>query len=163
MRGLIGGAMSTEENIPPSAALVNRWGDDILESLDEPALYHRAIAALPDAVANVICVELLDWQVRNGGFHQYFYNSYGIMIDRAIHGFEAMGLLECGAIARSVRAQFGDHFPEFREPRILLVGTMDDEKMSFDAADDAYYAIDMDEMHAVLDAYAEAAMKGKWQ
>ena len=157
------GVMSNEGNIPPSAAVVDRWGDDILESLDEPASYHRAIAAVPDAIANVICVELLDWQVRNGGFHQYFYNSYGIMIHGAIQGFEAIGLLECATIARSARAQFGDHFPESREARIPVVGPIDDEKMSFDAADDAYYAIGMGEMHAVLDAYAEAAMKDMWQ
>jgi hypothetical protein len=35
--------------------------------------------------------------------------------------------------------------------------------MNFDDMDNAYYALDMDAMYAVLDAYATAAMKGRWQ
>jgi hypothetical protein len=151
------------DEIPPSAAVVVRWGDDVLEGLDEPGRYHAEIAALPDAIANVICVELLDWQVRNGGFHQYFFNSYGIGIDGAIRGFDAMGLPQCADIARTARAQFGDVFPEDRMDRIDLAGDTESEKMNFDDMDNAYYALDMDAMYAVLDAYATAAMKGRWQ
>jgi hypothetical protein len=156
--GFIGGAMSDET--PPSATVVVRWGDEVLEALDDPDRYHAEIAALPDAIAKVICVELLDWQVRNGGFHQYFFNSYGIGIDGAIRGFDAMGLPQCANIARAARARFGDNFPEDRMARIDLVGETSDEKMNFDEMDSAYYELDMDAMYAVLDAYATAAMKG---
>lgn len=151
------------DETPPSAQVVVRWGDDVIEALDEPARYHTEIAALPDAIANVICVELFDWQVRNGGFHQYFFNSYGIGIEGAIRGFDAMGLPQCADIARTARARFGDVFPEDRMDRIDLVGDTGSEKMNFDDMDDAYYALDMDGMYAVLDAYATAAMKGHFQ
>lgn len=151
------------DETPPSAAVVVRWGDMVIEALDEPDRYHAEIVSLPVAVANVICVELLDWQVRNGGFYQYFFNSYGIGIDGAIRGFDAMGLLQCADIARTARAQFGDNFPEDRMDRIGLVGDDENHKMNFDKVDSEYYALDMDGMYAVLDAYATAAMKGQFQ
>jgi hypothetical protein len=151
------------DEIPPSAQVVVRWGDDVIEALDEPTRYHAETAALPDQIANVICVELLDWQVRNGGFHQYFFNSYGIGIDGAIRGFDAMGLSQCANIARTARERFGDHFPEDRMDRIDLVGETAREKMNFDELDSAYYALDMNAMYKVLDAYATAAMKGRFQ
>ena len=148
------------DETPPSAQVVVRWGDDVVEALDEPARYHAEIAGLPDTIANVICVELLDWQVRNGGFHQYFFNPYGIGIDGAIRGFDAMGLPQCANIARTARDRFGDNFPEDRVDRIDRVGDTGSEKMNFHELDDAYFAVDMDTMYAVLDAYATAAMNG---
>lgn len=150
------------DETPPSAAVVVKWGDDVLEALDDPQQYHAEIALLPDPIANVICVELLDWQVRNGGFHQYFFNPHGITIEVAIRGFDAMGLGQCARIARNARARFGDHFPEDRTDRIDRVGE-DDEKINFDNDDQAYYALDMEEMYAVLDSYAIAVMNGHWQ
>ena len=146
-----------------SAAVVVKWGDDVIEALDEPSSYHAEIAALPDAIANVICVELLDWQVRNGGFHQYFFNSYGITINSAIRGFEAMGLSLCANLARKARDKIGEPFPEERQDRIERVGYKPREKMNFDDLDDAYYALDMEQIYAVLDSYAVAAMTGRLQ
>ncbi|PSJ60118.1 DMP19 family protein [Kumtagia ephedrae] len=152
------------DETPPSAAVVVRWGDDIIDALDEPSRYHAEIAALPAAIANVICVELLDWQVRNGGFHQYFFNSYGITINGAIRGFEAMGLPQCAEIARAARDRFGQSFPEDRGDRIGWVGDVGHRKtMNFDELDGAYYALDRKEIYAVLDLYATAAMKGRLQ
>lgn len=151
------------DETPPSAQVVERWGDDVLEVLDEPGRYHAAIAGLSDAIANVICVELLDWQVRNGGFHQYFFNSYGIGISGAIRGFEAMGLHQCVDIARNAPNQFGADFPEDRNDRIERVGDIDSERMNFDELDSAYYDVDMNAMYEVLDVYATAAMNGRMQ
>lgn len=148
---------------PASAAVVVRWGDGVIDALDEPDRYHAEIASLRVSIANVICVELLDWQVRNGGFHQYFLNSYGIGIDGAIRGFEAMGLMQCADIARTAREKFGDHFPEDPTDRIAKVGDTGRKKLNFDELDDAYYALDMEAMYRVLDAYATAAMNGRMQ
>lgn len=158
-----GGVVLTEmsDDTPASAQVVERWGDGLLEALEDPEQFHAEISMLSPAIANVICVELLDWQVRNGGFHQYFYNPYGITIDGAVRGFEAMGLIQCARIAREACAKFGAGVPEDRDDRIALVGDMDDEKISFNEEDDAYYALDMDAMYAVLDTYATAAMNGQ--
>lgn len=148
----------TDDDVPPSAQVVVRWGDDLIEALDEPAQYHAELTKLPDRIANVICVELLDWQVRNGGFHQYFYNSYGIGVAGAVKGFEAMGLSECADIARAALAQFKGAFPEDRLARIKVVGETSAPIIDFDAQDDAYYGLDMGQMYSVLDAYARIAM-----
>ena len=68
------GALSGGD-ILPSARVVEVWGAPVLDVLDEPAKYHSVIGAMPSAIRNVICVELLSWQVLNGGFRQYFWNS----------------------------------------------------------------------------------------
>lgn len=151
------------DDTPPSAAVVVRWGDEVLDALDQPERYQAEIESLPVPIANVICVELLDWQVLNGGFHQYFFNSYGIGIDGAICGFEAMGLQQCADIARKARDRFGENFPKDRIDRIEKVGDIGSERMNFEEFDSAYFDLATDAMYEVLHAYATAVMNGRMQ
>ncbi|TIP91624.1 MAG: DUF4375 domain-containing protein, partial [Mesorhizobium sp.] len=112
----------SEDDIPPSARVVEVWGAPVLDVLDEPSEYHRVVGAMPSAIRNVICVELLSWQVLNGGFRQYFWNSYGITAQGAIQGFRAMGLETHAELTRQACALLGESFPEERLARMEIVG-----------------------------------------
>jgi hypothetical protein len=50
------------------------------------------VDALPPPLRWIWATFLLDADVRNGGFHQYFYNSSRLWVDDAIQGFREMGL-----------------------------------------------------------------------
>jgi len=148
--------------IPRAAEIVmERWGQPVLDSLDSPSDYHRQMRMLREPVRHVIATELLLWQVNNGGFWQYFYNSYGIMIDDAIEGLKAIGQESYAAIAERAKLSFGVNFPEDRILRVAFVG--DDEqnaRIDFSSFDDEFYALDPDITgfaYDRLDAYAEAA------
>lgn len=155
-----------EGDIPPSARVVEFWGSQLIDVLDEPAEYHKAISAIPSAIRNVICVELLSWQVLNGGFRQYFWNSYGITAQGAIQGFRAMGLEMHAELTRQACALLGERFPESRLARMEIVGEVGGIGINFNALDDAFYALqenDRDSAEAALAAYATAALDARWQ
>lgn len=159
------GALSGGD-IPPSARVVEVWGAPVLDVLDEPAKYHSVIGAMPSAIRNVICVELLSWQVLNGGFRQYFWNSYGITAQGAIQGFRVMGLEGHAELTLRACALLGECFPEERLARMEIVGEVGGSGIDFDALDNAFYALEENEREsseAALDAYATAALHGQWQ
>ncbi|WP_330747609.1 DMP19 family protein [Chryseobacterium sp. CP-77] len=47
------------------------------ETLKDCDLWYNYVLNLPKAQQVVYTVILLNWQIENGGFHQYFFNSYG--------------------------------------------------------------------------------------
>lgn len=121
---------------------------------------------MPSAISNVICVELLNWQVLNGGFRQYFWNSYGITAQGAIQGFRAMGLEMHAELTRQACVLLGGRFPEERSARMEILGEAGGSGIDFNALDNAFYALEENEREsseAVLDAYATAALHGQWQ
>ncbi|MFD1983100.1 DUF4375 domain-containing protein [Mesorhizobium newzealandense] len=156
----------SEGDIPPSAQVVVVWGAPVLDVLDEPSEYHKVIGAIPVAIRNVICVELLSWQVLNGGFRQYFWNSYGITAQGAIEGFRAMGLEKHAELTRQACALLGERFPEERLARMEIVGEVGGIGINFNALDDAFYALEennSESAEAALAAYATAALDARWQ
>ncbi|TPK90846.1 DUF4375 domain-containing protein [Mesorhizobium sp. B2-4-17] len=153
-------------DVPPSEKVVELWGAPVIGALDQPPKYRRIISAMPSAIRNVICVELLTWQVLNGGFRQYFWNSYGITAQGAIQGFRAMGLEMHAELTRQACALLGECFPDERLARMEIVGEAGGRGIDFNALDDAFYALEEHEREsseAVLDAYATAALNGQWQ
>jgi hypothetical protein len=153
----------------PSEVVMERWGQPVLDALESPAQYHLLMQSLPDPVRRVIATELLLWQVNNGGFWQYFYNSYGITIDDAIEGLRAIGEELYADVATRAKALFGARYPEDRTLRIELVGEdVKERRIDFRKVDDEFFALDpgmADSSRAfdALDAYATVALKGYLQ
>lgn len=74
-----------------------------------------------------------DGQICNGGFSQFFYNSYGELAHEALAGFELLGLVQFADILREAYAVFPDHcIPKDRDERVdILEGvTLDDGSAS---------------------------------
>jgi hypothetical protein len=71
-----------------------------------------------------------DGQICNGGFSQFFYNSYGELAHEALAGFELLGMAPYADILREAYAVFpGQRIPKDRDERVALLETMarDDE------------------------------------
>ena len=56
-------------------------------------------------------------EVRNGGFHQFFTNSTGILAPEALTAFRAIGLQEWASILEEAIGCFGVPFPRKRHER----------------------------------------------
>ena len=63
-------------------SIIDKTYAEAVKGLDEEILsdcdtWYKYVLNLPEAQQVVYTVILLHWQVENGGFHQYFFNSYG--------------------------------------------------------------------------------------
>lgn len=73
-----------------------------------------------------------DGQICNGGFSQFFYNSYGELAHEALAGFELLGLPQYADILREAYAVFpGQSIPKDREERVAILEAL---TMADDAA-----------------------------
>jgi hypothetical protein len=56
-------------------------------------------------------------EVRNGGFHQFFSNTTGLLAPEALEGFRAIGVAEWAEILREAMRHFGTPYPRDRDDR----------------------------------------------
>lgn len=56
--------------------------------------WYSFVTEMPVEEQIVYTVSLLDWQVKNGGFHQYFLNSYGIFAFLTLRNLEIIDMVK---------------------------------------------------------------------
>ena len=61
-------------------------------------------------------------EICNGGHHQFFSNSTGVLAPEASAGFRILGMQACSAAIESAIAFFGNPFPRDRETRTRKLG-----------------------------------------
>jgi hypothetical protein len=140
----------------------DRWADDVVRSMDDPAQYHAVIARLPEDAVQLIAANTLYGEVLNGWFHQYFVNSFGIQVDEAIRGLEKIGLVQYSAFAMQAKAIFGDSFPEDRMGRLALAGYREGDGLSFKEPTDRFidlYWTRVDEDERLFQSYAASVVE----
>ena len=94
-----------------SIELFDRYKDEIWAAVDDPSGYRSRMMQLPQGVPEAVAAWWLIAEVENGGFRQYFENSYGGMIDEAIRGFEMTDRSDYATAARIAAARFGPDVP----------------------------------------------------
>lgn len=143
--------------VPPATMkLMQRWGGDrFLNACNAPNEFHSILQELPADVVDVLCADLLFGDVLNGSFHQYFHNSFGITVERAISAMQTLGLPDHPEAARSALLVFGADFPQ---DRLARMDKMDElPETAFDEATDRFYAAEDSHpvgMHEVLQRQA---------
>ncbi len=98
-------------------------------------------AALAQPQRNYLAVMVLDAEVRNGGFSQYFFNSSGDDWKTALSGLETMGSKERLAILKKTLAKFNKSSPsENRNQRMEQLAKIESGKDSvFNELNTRYY------------------------
>lgn len=128
-------------NFDPGYRLFDRHKDEIWRALEDPAAYGSLIETLPANAIEVIAAWWLTAEVENGGFNQYFFNSYGAMIDEAIAGLDLTGQSRFAAAARLAKAEFSNDVPFDRARRIQsLTDICARSDECFKPADELYYS-----------------------
>lgn len=147
---------------------------DLLEShLDAVDLYGTPEAfltqfnRLPLGVGQLLAAHYAQSEINNGGLHQLFANSTGVLAPESAAAFQAMGLVEWAGVLREAMAFFGETYPREREARRQrLPASQPGQKRRdwdpFYALDERFYAVfrthdtGWDE---VADAYATQAWR----
>jgi hypothetical protein len=104
----------------------------------------QIIRSLPPGVRAIYTTWLVDAEVNNGGFNQYFFNSSGQYAGDALAGYELLGAEEYAAVMRSAIATF-----EIDRPRLAPyydAGTLEAFSESYrhtdlGEVDQRYYAL----------------------
>ena len=82
-----------------------------------PEVYLRNLKPFPKKLVHVFAVHWLESEVCNGGFHQFFSNSTGIVAPEALQGLHAIGEEDLFTLANEAVSQLGKPFPRDRDER----------------------------------------------
>jgi hypothetical protein len=78
-------------------------------------------------------------EVCNGGFHQFFANSTGVLAPEAVRGFEMIGAKEYARISAEATSRFGTPYPRDREQRYEALDGLG--YSAFNELDNQFYAL----------------------
>lgn len=82
-----------------------------------PELFVRSFEPIPKVAGHLFAAHWCQSEVCNGGLHQFFSNPTGVLAPEALHGFQAIGILEWAAILEEAMRFFGAPYPRDREER----------------------------------------------
>ncbi|MGJ1384486.1 DMP19 family protein [Sphingobacterium siyangense] len=126
---------------------VEKLGEATLQDKD---VWYSHILNLPEHLQVTYTVIIVDQQVFNGGFHQYFFNSYGqfayLTIDnlRLIGAFKAADILERATnLVNADQISLNEFRRKVFDRDFSKVVDFDDELFdALSALDDEYYALE---------------------
>ena len=119
---------------------------DAISIYDGPLRFLQDFAQVPEAPRHMYAVWWCDSEVCNGGFHQFFLNSTGVLAPEAREGFRAMGLMEFADLLDAAIGRFGEQYPRDRDARRAGLQAMrlpGEKRQQWDPLyelDDCYYA-----------------------
>jgi hypothetical protein len=128
---------------------------------ERPEVFLGQFNQLERVVGNLLAAHWCQSEVCNGGFHQFFGNSTGVLAPEALRAFEDMGLKEWAMLLRQAMEYFGAEYPRSRETRqCLLPPHADGERADWDPfreLDEEFFRWfhgDDDRWYKAADAYA---------
>jgi Domain of unknown function (DUF4375) len=132
------------------------WG--AINIYDGPEVFAQTFGSAPRASRLVFAAHFCQSEICNGGFHQFFGNSSGVLAPEAVEGFREIGQAQVAALIEKAMSLFGSVYPRDRKERqARLTGGVES---SLDALDETFYSlIDSDGggFAAAADRYAAAA------
>jgi hypothetical protein len=128
---------------------------------DGPTVFLGQFGAARPEVGHLFAAHWCQSEVRNGGLHQFFANSTGVLAPEALAGYRAIGLREWAAILAEAMAFFGSPYPRekgHRHERLAQRESLSREEWDpFHALDDqllTWLDAEEDRWERAADAYA---------
>jgi hypothetical protein len=90
---------------------------DTVSIYDGPGVFDRQYHALPDSVRPLLAGHWCQNEVRNGGFHQFFFNSTGVLGLEAVEAYRTLGMPQLAAVVRDPMSLLGHPYPRERDAR----------------------------------------------
>ena len=129
--------------------LIDSVGDAI-NIYDGPEVFLATFSQVPHEAGLLYSASFCQSEVCNGGFHQFFWNSTGVLAPEAVEGFCAIGQLEIAALIREAMAILCSPYLRERTSRQAALELLADSR--FDAIDKRFYALIDEEAGGFLDA-----------
>lgn len=127
---------------------LNRSWDDGREE------FLRLFQAIPPEVGHLYAAHWCQSEVCNGGLHQFFSNTTGLLAPEALEGFRAIGLTEWAEILAEAMKFFGSPYPRERADRNDLLASFTRRRDTFCDLDERFYECS-DSWQEAADTYAE--------
>ncbi len=120
---------------------------DVVSIYDGPEVFLRQFKELPEPSRHLYAMHWCVSEVCNGGFHQFFANSTGVLAPEAVDGFKAIGLPKTAALIAEAMARLPDPYPRDRDVRQNALDELDPEDLDeeddwespFDDLDDRFF------------------------
>ncbi len=143
------------------------WGEIIDEmwfELKTPYEPDPRLAELTPGQRALYALRWTVWEVSNGGFHQYFWNSTGYLAPEAIEGAELLGAQRYAEVIRHAAAIFPDEatLRDIDRRQEILDGDGDDGPLTKRLAelDEAFYRLLDDEPEHNIQKYVDRYVAG---
>ncbi len=129
----------------------NAFVIDTFSSIDEKCQYGDVMKKLNEYERLFFVTQMLEQEVNNGGFSQFFYNSSGNFANELVDAFTKIGALKTAEICKKAVAVFEGKVPEDRAERQNLLETLDCEDILAEC-DNAFYEYE-DDLESLNYAY----------
>ena len=114
----------------------------------------RSFAAVPEPVGHLLAVTWCESEACNGGFHQFFKNSTGVLAPEAALGFRALNMPALAEMVEKAMSVFGIPYPREGEERKRILarigeGADDDAEREWNPfydLDDGFFATIRDDV-----------------
>lgn len=126
---------------------------DTYEAICQKCEYGEAVEKLNPHERVLYLTQIVEEEINNGGFSQFFYNSCGDFANEIADAFIEIGALKTAKICQKAVAVFGNAVPVHREQRQALLENPKFEKV-FEKCDDAFYEYE-DDLEALNAAYIQ--------
>lgn len=129
---------------------------------DGEAAYRQSLSSMPPEAVHLLAISWCDTEVCNGGFHQLFLNSTGLLAPEAAQGFREVGLPECAEVLEEAIGKFATPYPREQKDRekaleaMVGLGPKGHEWDPFHDLNSRYYeAKTLGNFHHVLGTYSD--------
>ena len=135
---------------------------DAISIYEEPEIFLRQFGSAPVIARDLFAGHWCQSEINNGGHHQFFSNSTGILAPEAIAAFRTIGLPDVAMIVERAVSKLGSPYPRVRAARQrqleLLVGSGRKPHQVFSEFDDQFFEIwgNGDTWNRLADSYAVA-------
>jgi Domain of unknown function (DUF4375) len=119
---------------------------------DGPEAFLRLFHATPREIGHLYAAHWCQSEVCNGGLHQFFSNTTGLLAPEALEGFRAIGMTEWADILAEAMKFFGSPYPRERAYRNKLLASR--SRRPFSDLDERFYKWS-DRWDEAADSYAE--------
>ncbi|MEM7331309.1 MAG: DMP19 family protein [Chloroflexota bacterium] len=126
------------------------------EDFDDIVFDNREDFAKLDKKTQVgLCIHMLEAQINNGGFDQYFFNSSGLFVQETVEALELIGAAKTKKLlADAIALSFPDGYPV--DPTTHRQAMVDDESVfdALDELDQKFYAYE-EPLYSLVNAFLD--------
>lgn len=127
---------------------------------DGPDEFVRLFRAIRTEIGHLYAGHWCQSEVCNGGLHQFFFNTTGLVAPEAVDGFRAIGATMWAEVLAEAMEMFGSPYPRVREVRLQFLPMHQPRRHSLSRLDDRFY--EWDDWKTVANIYAEQVIaKGR--
>ncbi len=112
---------------------------DAINIYDGSEVFAQTFGSAPRTSGLMFAAHFCQSEICNGGFHQFFWNSTGILAPEAIEGFREIGQVQVAALVEKGMSLFGSVYPRDREQRQAQLSAI--SRNSLDELDETFYSL----------------------